>query len=115
MRCSLRNRKYSSSGVSDFKTHDLQGVPPASVAEWTLGQNGAPDYYDVSLVDGASIPISVVPSAASCGTASCLVDLNANCPAELQSKDASGTVVGCKSACLANLDGNQGKGIMIAA
>jgi len=26
--------------------HTGTGVPPASLAEWTLGTNGAPDYYD---------------------------------------------------------------------
>jgi hypothetical protein len=29
-----------------------QGVPPASLAEFTLGASSGLDYYDVSLVDG---------------------------------------------------------------
>jgi hypothetical protein len=51
-----------------------------TVAEWTLGKNGSPDYYDVSLVDGFNIPMSVVPTAG-CHEASCTVDLNPGCPA----------------------------------
>jgi hypothetical protein len=30
----------------------LQGVPPASLAEFTLSAADGLDYYDVSLVDG---------------------------------------------------------------
>lgn len=55
-----------------------QGVPPASVAEWTLGVNGVPDYYDVSLVDGINLPMTIT-SNKGCPTASCPVDLNPNC------------------------------------
>lgn len=81
-----------------------QGASPATVAEWTLGK---PDYYDVSLVDGFNIPMSVVSNANSCGTASCSVDLNPICPAELQLLDVSGKTVGCKSGCL--IDTNPSK------
>lgn len=79
------------------------GVPPASLAEWTLG---AQDSYDVSLVDGSNLPIRL--EANGCPTGECPVDLNPNCPAELQQKNGAGAIVGCKSACFANLDGNPG-------
>ncbi|KAL1745475.1 thaumatin [Schizophyllum fasciatum] len=82
------------------------GVPPATVAEWTLSGDGDADWYDVSLVDGFNIPVAVTPSS-ECQEASCPADLNPDCPAELQQKGADGKVVGCKSACFANLDGNQ--------
>jgi hypothetical protein len=85
--------------------HGGTGVPPVTVAEWTLGKNGSPDNYDVSLVDGFNIPMSVVPTAG-CQAIDCNTDLNPNCPAQLQLKDSTGKVVGCKSACDANLDGN---------
>ncbi|KAH7285119.1 hypothetical protein KP509_33G014000 [Ceratopteris richardii] len=61
------------------------------------------DYYDVSLVDGYNIPVSVAPSgtaSGACGVASCAVDINSNCPSSLQVVD-DGQVVSCKSACLA--------------
>ena len=39
--------------------HSLsQGVPPASLAEFTLSGGGL-DWYDVSLVDGFNIPMSI--------------------------------------------------------
>ncbi|KAF8878087.1 thaumatin [Infundibulicybe gibba] len=44
-----------------------------------------------------------------CPVAECAVDLGPNCPAPLKGPyDSTGFPVGCKSACLANLDGNQG-------
>ncbi|KAF9778660.1 thaumatin-like protein [Thelephora terrestris] len=81
------------------------GIPPVSVAEWTLGVNGLPDYYDVSLVDGSNLPMTVT-SNKGCPTASCPVDLNPACPSGLAYRDPSGVIVGCKSACFANLSGN---------
>ena len=55
-----------------------QGVPPATLAEFTLGINGLPDYYDVSLVDGSNLPMTIT-SDKGCPTASCPVDLNPAC------------------------------------
>ncbi|KAH7098331.1 Osmotin, thaumatin-like protein [Auriculariales sp. MPI-PUGE-AT-0066] len=81
------------------------GVPPASLAEWTLGGDGI-DWYDVSLVDGSNIPMSI--TAEGCQTADCPADLNEGCPDAIAAKDPSGKIVGCKSACMANLDGNTG-------
>lgn len=77
------------------------GVPPATLAEWTLGDS---DSYDVSMVDGTNLPAGV--EAANCPVADCPMDLNPGCPAELQDKDGAGNVVGCLSSCAANLDGN---------
>ncbi|KAJ8082347.1 hypothetical protein PM082_008202 [Marasmius tenuissimus] len=83
------------------------GVPPASLAEWTLSGDGNRDFYDVSLVDGYNLPMAITNNVG-CPVADCPVDLNANCPAELRGPAApDGNNAGCKSACLANLDGNQ--------
>lgn len=62
----------------------LQGVPPVSVAEWTLGVNGVPDYYDVSLVDGSNLPMTIT-SDKGCPSASCPVDLNPECKPNINS------------------------------
>ena len=106
----------------------LQGVPPVSLAEWTLGVNGQPDFYDVSLVDGSNLPMTIT-SNKGCPTASCPVDLNPACkpnptslrnilsdakffmcvflgPPELAHRNANGVIVGCKSSCFANLSGD---------
>lgn len=55
---------------ADNKTFGLEcaqtGVPPASLLEWTLDApsgNGPIDYYDMSLVDGWSVPMSMTPVA----------------------------------------------------
>lgn len=87
------------------------GAPPASLAEFTL--DSPLDFYDVSLVDGYNIPISISPTGSNdCTEVKCTFDLN-NCPEELKlrlsnsdvdggSGDGRGqSVVGCKSACLA--------------
>jgi len=59
----------------------------------------------VSLVDGFNLPMTIIPSATNCSTASCLADLNPGCPSQLVGpRDSSGNPVGCKSACVANLD-----------
>lgn len=91
-------------GGLECDTSSGTGVPPVTVAEWTLQGDGNQDWYDVSVVDGFNIPLSVTNNVG-CSTASCPADLNANCPSELALTDSSGTVVGCKTACFANLDG----------
>ncbi|KAL5530923.1 hypothetical protein ACEPAG_3799 [Sanghuangporus baumii] len=75
------------------------GVPPASLAEWTLNGGGL-DWYDVSLVDGFNIPISVTNNKG-CPSSDCPKDLGADCPGPLKHGND-----GCLSACAANLDGH---------
>lgn len=76
-------------------------------SEFTLGASDGLDYYDVSLVDGYNLPVSIT-NTAGCGEADCGVDLGPDCPAALQGPyDSTGFPVGCKSACEANLDGDQ--------
>ncbi|KAL6981668.1 hypothetical protein U1Q18_023293 [Sarracenia purpurea var. burkii] len=77
------------------------GEPPATLAEFTL--NTPLDFYDVSLVDGFNIPVSIVPSGGSsgeCKSIKCHSNLNQRCPNELQVK-RNDYIVACKSACLA--------------
>ncbi|KAI4318978.1 hypothetical protein MLD38_032630 [Melastoma candidum] len=83
--------------------HGTGGVPPATVVEMTLGSPNSPlHFYDVSLVDGFNVPVSMRPvgGGIGCGTAACEADLNVCCPSALEVKKG-GKVVGCKSACLA--------------
>lgn len=88
--------------------HTGTGVPPATVAEFTLQGDGFLDWYDVSLVDGYNLPMRVNNNKG-CPIPSCPVDLGPNCPAPLKGPfDSSGFPVGCRSACQANLDGNPG-------
>jgi len=68
----------------------------------TLGTSkSALHYYDVSLVDGFNVPVSMMPvgGGVACGIAACETDLNVCCPSTLVVK-RQGKVVGCKSACL---------------
>lgn len=82
----------------------LGGKPPATVVEMTFGTpKSAIHYYDVSLVDGFNLPVSISPvggGPVGCGKAGCEVDLNVCCPSKLQVR-YGGKIVGCKSACLA--------------
>jgi len=89
--------------------HTGTGVPPATVAEWTLSGDGNLDWYDVSLVDGYNLPMRINNNAG-CSVADCPVDLGPNCPSALQGPfDSSGFPVGCKSACYVDsLNGNAG-------
>lgn len=77
-------------------------MPPATLAEFTLNGAGGLDFYDVSLVDGYNLAMTVAPQGAgtggNCTTTGCLVDLNPGCPSELKVL-ASDEGVACKSAC----------------
>ncbi|XP_043705301.1 thaumatin-like protein [Telopea speciosissima] len=74
----------------------LGGVSPATLAEITLGEE---DFYDVSLVDGYNIAVSITPfrGKGKCSRAGCISDLNAMCPAGLQVKSHDNKVVACKT------------------
>lgn len=76
------------------------GAPPSTLAEFTL--DSPLDFYDISLVDGFNVPVSIVPSGGSgdCRPVRCLEDLNRRCPSGLQ-VTRNRRVVACKSACLA--------------
>ncbi|MBA0714550.1 hypothetical protein Golax_013516 [Gossypium laxum] len=70
-------------------------TPPATLAEFTLG-SGAQDFYDVSLVNGYNLPLTVDGNGGSgeCATTGCVTNLNKKCPSELRIDGG-----GCKSAC----------------
>jgi hypothetical protein len=79
-----------------------------TLAEWTLDGWQNKDFYDISLVDGFTVPVRMYPVQGTftastglyqCDTAGCTKDLLPNCPDSLQVKDSSGTVVACMSAC----------------
>ncbi|KAL7416604.1 thaumatin-like protein [Mrakia frigida] len=78
------------------------GQLPTTLAEFGLGQWQGVDFYDLSLVDGYNLPVSITPSDDACKAPSCAAELNAPCPADLQSSfDDAGSNLGCKSACTA--------------
>lgn len=95
------------------------GAPPVTLAEFTLGDK---DFYDVSLVDGYNMPLTVgvngvaatdVAATGSggsggtvaCATAGCTSNVllagngGASCPAQLIQTDSAGQAVACRSAC----------------
>ncbi len=86
------------------------GQTPATLAEFTFSGHAGLDFYDISLVDGYNLPLTIRPVAGTyeprgegdpydCGSPGCSSDLNQTCPPELQKKNAQGHVVGCASAC----------------
>jgi hypothetical protein len=83
------------------------GAPPATLVEVSLNKDPSKgSSYDVSLVDGYNLPVAVSvagkgSAGSKCAIAGCSKDVNAACPPELQVTAAGGTVVACKSACLA--------------
>lgn len=83
-------------------------MPPVTLAEIAMNQHAGLDFYDVSLVDGYNLPLSIQPSASfqtgdngkyDCKRAGCNRDLNAICPAELAIKNRDNWTVACQSAC----------------
>lgn len=82
----------------------LIGTPPATLVQIALQEDHSkPSLYDVSLVDGYNIPVSMNSRQTSsrCSIRGCLKDVNSLCPQELQVLNKYGEVVACKSACLA--------------
>ncbi|KAB2035036.1 hypothetical protein ES319_D04G124600v1 [Gossypium barbadense] len=81
------------------------GIPPVTLAEFTLAPNNGKDFFDISLVDGFNLPVSIAPQSAdgsgNCIPVSCTDNVNAVCPNELQVKGSDGGVIACNSACLA--------------
>lgn len=76
------------------------GVPPTTLAEFTLQDKDGKDTYDVSCVDGFNLPLSIAPQGGSgCKTTTCSANINAQCPKVLQVTASGQGVVGCKSAC----------------
>ncbi|KAI3474616.1 hypothetical protein Pfo_029785 [Paulownia fortunei] len=76
-------------------------IPPASLVEFTLAGANGRDFYDISLVDGFNLPVSVRPVGANCATTTCPADINRGCPNELAIRAPNGAAIGCKSACVA--------------
>ncbi|XP_076894110.1 thaumatin-like protein [Bidens hawaiensis] len=81
----------------------LIGAPPTTLVQVALQPDKSkPSFYDVSLVDGYNIPVSVtIPSSSKCYIGGCKMDINDCCPQELAVLNDKGEVVACKSACLA--------------
>lgn len=95
-----------------------------TLAEFTLNAGKKSDWYDISLVDGFTIPLSIIQLDApwtadpsyvpggklgadgQCGSPVCAVDLDKNCPASQQKKDSMGNVVECENGQSSN--GGQG-------
>ncbi|KAF5190142.1 Thaumatin-like protein [Thalictrum thalictroides] len=84
------------------------GLPPVTLVQVSVQPNDSqPTFYDVSLVDGYNLPVSVSTRSkeSNCFIGGCSKNLNSLCPQELQVTNNHGKVVACKSACLAfNLD-----------
>jgi hypothetical protein len=80
------------------------GLPPVTLVEFSLQvDERQSSFYDVSLVDGYNLPVSVSPKSPwkKCYIGGCQKNLNSVCPDELKICNQKGEVVACKSACLA--------------
>lgn len=96
--------KTADCGSGQVGCNGAGAAPPASLAEFTLVANGGQDFYDVSLVDGFNLPLSITPQGGSgptCKTTSCPKDVNSVCPSDLAVKGSDGKIIACKSACVA--------------
>ncbi|XP_048327877.2 pathogenesis-related thaumatin-like protein 3.5 [Ziziphus jujuba] len=110
--CNFRSNWNSACETGDcdgrLECEGLIGKPPVTLIQVSLqGDQGKPDFYDVSLVDGYNLPVSVAARSApaKCSIGGCFKNVNSLCPNELKVLNGRGEVVACKSACLAfNLD-----------
>jgi hypothetical protein len=90
------------------------GQPPYTIAEMTLQLPPFTDYYDLSLVDGYTVPMKMYPtpgnsgtrltndnSKFNCGTSTCAGFDYSRCPNELKLTNDQGEVIACMSICSA--------------
>ncbi|CAH9120573.1 unnamed protein product [Cuscuta epithymum] len=84
-------------GSNQIECNGAGAIPPATLAEFTIGNSGSQDFYDVSLVDGYNLPMQVeaIGGSGACGSTGCAADLNRMCPEALRAKDGQA----CSSAC----------------
>ncbi|CBI19884.3 hypothetical protein VitviT2T_027897 [Vitis vinifera] len=84
-------------GSGQVECNGAGAIPPATLAEFTIGSGSQQDFYDVSLVDGYNLPMIVEASGGtgSCASTGCVNDLNQQCPAELKANEGQA----CNSAC----------------
>nr|VDD02347.1 unnamed protein product [Brassica rapa] len=85
--------KFNKTGTGSCKTGSCgsnlkcttAGKQPVSLAEFTLASL---DFYDVSLVDGFNLPMTLTPvnGTGNCTVVRCVADLRPRCPAELAVK-----------------------------
>ncbi|KAK7838821.1 thaumatin-like protein 1, partial [Quercus suber] len=81
-------------GTGKVACNGTGAIPPASLVEINIADNRGMDYYDVSLVDGFNLPVSVATRGGTgdCKNSSCPADVNAVCPGELQVIGSDGSV-----------------------
>ncbi|KAI9284124.1 thaumatin [Umbelopsis sp. AD052] len=83
----------------------VPGTPnPASLAEFTFAGAGNQDFYDLSMVDGYNLAISIAPIGASqgstkyqCGSPAC--SSLPTCPSDLAVRTTTGDLLACQSDC----------------
>eukprot|EP00253_Pinus_taeda_P013298 PITA_13298 len=76
---------FDASGTGSCSTSDCGGVlsctlsrqPPATLVEYTLNGGNNQDFYDISVIDGFNVPLSLTPSDGSCYAPTCQMD---QCP-----------------------------------
>ena len=81
-----------------LQCNGLIGTPPATLVQIALqGDKGKPNFYDVSLVDGYNLPVSVAtrPFFSKCTIRSCSKNLKNLCTQELEVLNKNGEVVAC--------------------
>ncbi|XP_065879420.1 thaumatin-like protein [Euphorbia lathyris] len=102
--CNFTSKSTCETGDCDGKLacNSTIGKPPVTLLELSLQQRN-PNFYDVSLVDGYNLPISVTNKEMTpkCSIGGCTKSLINSCPPELQVVNKDGGVVACKSGCLA--------------
>lgn len=100
-----RKQCSGTSGQADSCSTPPGASNPASLAEFFFKGAGGKDYYDISLVDGYNLPVSITPSHEpqssgsskyNCGAPSCNVPA---CPKDYAIVDSTGNVVACQSTC----------------
>ncbi|TYJ57676.1 hypothetical protein B9479_001530 [Cryptococcus floricola] len=77
------------------------GTAGATLAEFTLNGYSGQDSYDISIVDGYNLPVTITPSDSSCTRSSCgaETDILTQCDPYLAYPQGNDKIYSCNSAC----------------
>ncbi|XP_043477873.1 pathogenesis-related protein 5-like [Leptopilina heterotoma] len=108
-KCDSRGRCETGGCGNRIQCNGAAGAPPLTLADITFSGGAGRDFYEITLVNGYNIGMTLVPVGGirpfaagrfDCKAAGCKSDLNTRCPNELAVKSGR-TTIACKSACAA--------------
>ncbi|KAF9598973.1 hypothetical protein IFM89_033318 [Coptis chinensis] len=100
--CSLQSLQFICETGDCGDDHEVPcdgGQPVYPVTLVNLAINGLSVRYEVSLIHGFNVPVTIQSDGACSSPIGCSHDLNKECPTKLMAKNSKGITVACRNAC----------------